>query len=402
MTANPRPASPAVNVQAEAAPFRRDRFTWLAYALLAYFAYLQAAPGLVMPFIRADMGLSYTIGGLHVSAFALGMIVAGLTGAALAARLGRRALFWGGTGGMAGAALLLAVGRQPAVTIAATFLMGYLGALLLIMIQAALADRHGIHRATALTESNIFAMLCAGVAPLMLGFFAATVFGWRGALLVPIVGAALLAVGNWRVAIPERQSTGQVKGSGRLPGLFWAYWLVLLSCVAMEWAMVGWGTEFLHAQTGLAPAAAAAFFGVFFFGGVLGRFANSRWTLHLPAQTLLLLMLIVVAIGFPIFWLGQNLWLTVAGLAIVGFGVGSLFPLGLGTALNVAAAQSDAASSFVSMGTGMAMLLAPFTLGWLADAYDLRTAFGAVIVILAAAIVITVVTNRIATARPAG
>jgi hypothetical protein len=40
------------------APFVRDRFTWLAYLMLAYFSYLQAAPGPLMPFLRDELHLS--------------------------------------------------------------------------------------------------------------------------------------------------------------------------------------------------------------------------------------------------------------------------------------------------------------------------------------------------------
>lgn len=60
--------------------FARDRFTWLAYVFLAAFTYLQAILGPLMPFLRSELHLSYTLGGLHLSAFAAGMIAAGLTG----------------------------------------------------------------------------------------------------------------------------------------------------------------------------------------------------------------------------------------------------------------------------------------------------------------------------------
>jgi hypothetical protein len=40
--------------------FRRDRLTWIAYALLAWFAYLQAAPGLVVGHLRDELDLSYS------------------------------------------------------------------------------------------------------------------------------------------------------------------------------------------------------------------------------------------------------------------------------------------------------------------------------------------------------
>ena len=52
--------------------FRRDRMTWVAYAMLAWFAYLQASPGLVVPHLRDELHMSYSSGGLHVAAFAGG------------------------------------------------------------------------------------------------------------------------------------------------------------------------------------------------------------------------------------------------------------------------------------------------------------------------------------------
>ncbi|MEP7291141.1 MAG: hypothetical protein ABI835_05130 [Chloroflexota bacterium] len=70
--------------------FIRDRFTWLAYLMLAYYAYMISALGPLMPFLRVELNLSYSVAALHLSAFAVGMILAGLT----ADRAVRRA--WGG------------------------------------------------------------------------------------------------------------------------------------------------------------------------------------------------------------------------------------------------------------------------------------------------------------------
>ena len=74
--------------------FRRDRMTWVAYAMLAWFAYLQASPGLVVPHLRDELHMSYSSGGLHVAAFAAGSLVAGLASARAERAAGRRALFW--------------------------------------------------------------------------------------------------------------------------------------------------------------------------------------------------------------------------------------------------------------------------------------------------------------------
>jgi fucose permease len=64
----------------------------LSYVVAAWFAYLQASPGLVLPRLRAELDLSYTAGGLHVAAFAAGSAAAGLISARLERTFGRRTL----------------------------------------------------------------------------------------------------------------------------------------------------------------------------------------------------------------------------------------------------------------------------------------------------------------------
>ena len=96
--------------------FRRDRLTWVAYLVLAWFAYLQAAPGLVMVHLRDELDLSYATGGLHVAAFAAGSVVAGVMSARLERALGRRALFWWAAALMGAGAIGFTAARHAEVT----------------------------------------------------------------------------------------------------------------------------------------------------------------------------------------------------------------------------------------------------------------------------------------------
>ena len=282
-------------------------------------------------------------------------------------------------------------GAHVAATIGAAFVMGFLGSLMLTMIPATLSDHHQELRATALTESNVLAMLCAGLSPILIGAFQRSVIGWRGALLVGILALLLIAAFNWRTPIPQpRLSATQQKRAGRLPLMFWLIWVVLILCVAMEWIMVGWSTDYLRSVVGLDASDAAMLVSVFFVGAVLGRTANSRWTLHTPVRTLLLTMLGVVAVGFPIFWLVRIPAIAVTGLGIAGFGIGALFPLGLSMALTIAADNADTASGYLSLAAGLAILAAPFTLGVLADQFDLVTAFAVMVVLIVSASALTI------------
>src|SRR3954469_18683848 len=97
--------------------FRRDRLTWVAYALLAWFAYLQAAPGLVIAHLRDELHLSYSVGGLVVAAFATGSLVAGLVAPRLERVVGRRRLLWSGAAVMGAGAIGLTAGRLVVLTL---------------------------------------------------------------------------------------------------------------------------------------------------------------------------------------------------------------------------------------------------------------------------------------------
>ncbi len=87
--------------------FARGRLTWTVYGLVGYFAYMETVLGPSMPFLREDLGLSYSAASLHFSAFAAGGVLIGLLGDGATGKWGRRPVLWGGAGGMALGALAL-------------------------------------------------------------------------------------------------------------------------------------------------------------------------------------------------------------------------------------------------------------------------------------------------------
>jgi len=383
-------------------PFVRNSFTWLAYLMLGYFAYLQAALGPLMPFLRAELHLSYVIGSLHVSAFALGTILAGLFSDRIAQRLGRRTAFWIGGIGMAVGAVCLTLGINVILTITSSFVMGLFGSLLLVMIQATLSDQYQEQRAVALTEANVLASIGAGLAPALIGLFQPSVFGWRGTLYTAVAVFVVLSLIFWRVAVPQRpQNVERGVNNKRvtLPVAFWTYWVALVCCVAAEWCIYVWSVDFLHTAVGLSSNAAAFTLSLFFFVSVVSRFIGSRLTRVMRGPTLLLIALAITCIGFPIYWLspsGPLLWLNLLGLFISGLGVANLFPFALSVATSTSPRQADTASARLSLGAGIAIFLAPFALGWAADHFGIQRAFSIVLILLLMAVGATLFANRLA------
>src|SRR5918996_685732 len=196
--------------------FGRDRLTWIAYVVLAWFAYLQAAPGLVIGHLRDELELSYSTGGLHVAAFAAGSLVAGVISPRLERTLGRRTLFWSAASLMGAGAIGLTAGRIAAVTLGSVLVMGVGGGLLLATIQAALADPHREGRAVALAEANVAASIAYVVLIGVLSLTAALDAGWRVALLASLAVPALAWWTNRRLAIDAPPPSHGAQS--RLPG----------------------------------------------------------------------------------------------------------------------------------------------------------------------------------------
>src|SRR5689334_12718547 len=227
--------------------FHRDRFTWLAYLLFAFFAYFLNVLGPITPFLKDELKLSYTISSLHFTAYAVGILLTGLTSHMLIERLGRRGTLWLGAFGTSVSALILIAGKSSVVTIGASFCMGVLGSLILVIIPSALSDQHGELRAVALSESNVIASLVSAAAPLMIGWVAYLPGGWRLALGIPAFAPFLFLLLFGRTVPPLLTSHHEDSSVRRpLPFLFWVYWVALVLAVSVEFCMIFWSADYLE------------------------------------------------------------------------------------------------------------------------------------------------------------
>jgi len=377
-------------------PYTRDNFTWLAYLMLGFYGYLQAILGPAIPFIREELALSYTVAGLHFSAFAGGMIIAGLTGANFSQRFGRYRLFWGGGFGMALGALGIIIAPSELVSIGATFVMGSLGGYVLVMVQALLSDHHGDNSPIGLTESNIMASVFATLSPLALAFGAQQLGGWRFAFVLSIILWGTLWLIYRKTELPQDYANDKESSDerGTLPRLFWFYWALIFLGVAIEWCIVFWGADFMIEMRGFETEVGSGLMSAFFFAMIIGRTLGSRLLRYMPPRVALRYAIACLMIGFALFWLVDNSAFTVIGLFLSGLGVANLFPLGMTIAVRIGAEQVNRASSQVSLAAGFAILIIPQILGSLADVAGIFGAYGVVAILLAVYSIVLFLANR--------
>ena len=382
--------------------FSRNRATWLAYFLLAFYGYYLNILGPITPFLKDELKLSYTVSSLHFTAFAGGMLIAGLGGHLVIQRIGRWRSLWLGALGMSVSALFLVAGWTPVLTIAACLLMGLIGSLILAIVPSALSDQYGERRSVALSEANVISSISSAAAPLAVGWFVILSGGWRPALGLAALVPLLIRFGLGRVNLPETKAAqpDATRRPGSLPFLYWVYWIAIVLAVSVEFCMVFWSADYLEQVLGLAKAAAAQAVSVFLIGMIIGRLAGSRLVQRFPIDRCVLVSILLACGGFLIYWGAPGALIGIGGLFLTGLGVASLYPLILSLAIGSAGAASVQASARATLASGTAILALPLVLGRLADAVGIRLAYGVVAVLLVGVLLITQFAGRVTRARP--
>lgn len=355
---------------------KRTSYVWTLYILLGLFSFMLTMIGPMAPFLKNEFSISYTLAGLHQSAFALGMVLMGLFASVIIKKLGITLSMWGGMLIMLVGLLVMIVSPGISLTLPSVFFMSLGGMLALSAIQTSFITFPHHLRGKVIMEANVLASLCTMSVPLVLLLGPITGLGWRVVFPAMLISVALTASFGLPATI-KHQSTRDEKadaGSGKLNVSFWRMWVLVLLGVSVEWSVGFWCMTYLLGLPGNSQSVAATGVVVLGFSSVMGRFVSSRLSGKLSDTIQILLMMLLVLVGFPLYWLRSHVILTYLGLVFCGFGSAVFYPLGLSLAFKHAPNNGAKAGSLTPIASGTAIGLAPFLLGSLADSFSLELA----------------------------
>ncbi|GGQ16854.1 fucose permease [Actinomadura coerulea] len=362
------------------------------YAALGCLGYLLTALGAILPELREERGLPRVEAALYPSAFALGLVIVGLVGHRLAARLGRYAVPAALTALVGGAALLAASGERLG-TAAGALVLGLGGAGLVQLVPTALRAAQDGDGTIQIGEANAVSSAASVVSPILIGAALAHGLGWRPAFAAPPLLAAatlLLLTRPPRPPVPVPAAAAGVRPSGTAgtePGGrpvggegdrgavgFWGRWTDLVLAVGVEFCMVFWAADFLGSVKGLGSGSAATLSAGFVLGMAAGRAAAGPVVRRAGRPDRLLALATAVGLGgFAVLW-ASPAPVAVAGLVVTGLGVALLYPVILGQALAARPSEPVRAAARCALASGVAIGVAPLALGALADLTTLRAA----------------------------
>jgi len=282
-----------------------------------------------------------------------------------------------GVAGMGVAVAAITAGQTAAATLAAAGAAGLLGTLIVLTVQAALADHHGDRRAVAFAESNVIASVGSTSAPLAVGAAAAALGSWRWGVLALGVTGVLVALASRGTRVPSMLEVPDVADApppGRLPGAARTGVALLFTGVVLEWAVSYWGATYLREEVELSRSAAVTAMTCFFAAMLVGRTLAGWLVRTVDAARLVAAGLATVAAGLALHAVTTSTPVALAGLVLLGLGIAALFPMSLALAVGAAPDRAALVSSRCIVAGSTAVLLGPLVVGQLADRVGLRPA----------------------------
>ena len=357
-------------------------------------------PGPLVPSLRAEFDIGYTLAAAHLTALSAGSALGSLAVTPLRRRLARESLLAVCLAVLAAGAALLAVAPTVVLSLVGVGLVGLGGVAAVALAQAALVETSESSEGAVLTRAHVAAAVGLTLAAALVS--AARAGGtWRLAaalLAVAVVGLLLLRAPRSLAAPPTRTSGDEDDGPGGGAPLGRPAVVAIAVCglaVAVEWAVTFWVAAYLRTYADLPEGAADAVTVAALLALLLGRVLVARLADRAPSGRLLQALLLLTAAVGGLYVAAPDLPgggpLVVGCAALLGLSVAGLFPLSVAVALQAAPPRADVRErvSSLCLGSGAAVaLVAPLSLGVLADALSLQLALVAlpVLTLLAAAL----------------
>ncbi|MGD8485845.1 MAG: hypothetical protein PVH07_04320 [Chloroflexota bacterium] len=378
------------------APVAEVRRAYVDQAAISYSFYVVGA---ATAFIAVALSLSETQAGLHSSAMAVGMIVAGLAGERFDELADVRRVHLGAMVLLGVALVALAWAPALVVTLVASLGIGLGAGTMFGHVNQVLGAGGGSVARLQLTRGAFVAKASQLMAPVAIAVGAAIGLDWQFVVVPVLALVGVLFV--WS----RSATTGKALHLelGRLPRAYWLPWLLTVSVIGLEFFVVVWGGTLVASRTGASLADATLTISAFIAGMIAGRAVMSAGAAgRVEPMWIIRGGLLLTLMAVLVLWVSESWAVSAAAMAMSGFGVGILYPPAASITLAAAPGAPAAASARLVLAAGLAILVAPLLLGVIAELTDISSAWLLVPGVCVAVALLSVPVERAQRARIAG
>lgn len=281
--------------------------------------------------------------------------------------------------------LVVLAPNLPMLALTLTLFGGFLGTMDVAMNANAVAVEARLGRAVM---SSFHGFWSLG------GFFGAGAIGWLVAQTDALTGAlatATICLTLILLAMPfvieddsRKATTDTTPHDALIPrdlGLILLGMIALFSMVP-EGAVMDWAAIYLQKEMGASQATSTLAFAFFSAAMATVRFAGDAVRNRFGAVRTLRGSALIAAFGLGLALIAPTAPLAIAGFAFAGIGVANMIPVIFSAAGNYPGLAPGSAIAFVTMLGYSGILVAPFSIGYIAEQFGFRSTFGGLIVLL--------------------
>lgn len=351
-----------------------------------------------LPVLMARLNISESVAGLLVLVLGLGSItIMPLYGALVAQRGSAPALRLAALMMLPALLLISLAGSVWTVAVAVFLFGGAVGGMDVAMNANAVAVERARGRAIMSSCHGFWSL--GGLAGAGAGGVAIMRLGETGhAVAVTLVMAGGLAWALPRLlaepAEPMPAGATVARARVRLPrtGLPYLVGVMALACMIPEGAIIDWAAVYLQSEMGAPLGLAGWGFGACAGTMAVMRFAGDGLRQRFGAVRVLRAGALVAMAGLAIAGLAGSAGIAILGFALAGIGIANLVPIAFSAAGNMPGVASGVGLSVVTTMGYSGILLAPASIGWLAE----HVSFASIYLGLAALFAVPLLMSRIA------
>ncbi len=315
--------------------------------------------GAVIPLILKDFNMGYNTGGILLSLYSVGSVLASIAGGSIALIAMIVVGFF-----------LAIVFKSPALLMLGFFLIG-IGKGSNVNMGNTNINKLSDGDSGLLNILHTFAALGSFIAPLLASFLLTLGFGWRP-ILTLVAALAILMVILFKASGIESISFKRGKKSTKYNFDFIkerSFYLSagMMSCyTGVEYAVNGWLVTYLRDSGRMDTSMAQRMLSIMWVVIIVGRLFNVYIAKKFDNKNIVLFSSFGSLICFLLFMASSNLWITILWILGLGFCLSGIYASGLTNAGNIIKESKLAMSTILGI-AGLGGMIMPFIIGLVAE-----------------------------------
>ncbi len=331
--------------------------------------------GTILPFIIAEMQISYSVAGGLLSAFAIGNLLASFIFPVLAANIGRKASIVSMSFLIPLSWILIAMMPSVIVMYVAFVLMGIGRGSISIINNAIITDNYD-GRPTALNLLHMTFAMGALLAPFLTNIYIYRGWSWRAVAYTMVMATTLVFIFYSAMRIDYDMPKESPKKSSvafyKMP-VFYVMGFLLFLYLGLENCVNGWFVTYFQDMHIMNSTYATNLVSLTWLMVMLGRLLTAKLTTFIDKNKLVFAYCVATAVFFLMMILSTNLIVITIAIAGLGFFFAGIYPTSVASASQAIKGSTAGVAAFLAI-SAIGGIVTPEIVGIAADANGLTAA----------------------------